>query len=272
MERTCMVLGGHGFAGSALVREARARGYQVTAVGRAEYDAAKGSRCHLLINAAGNSRKYLAQSDPPLDFDQSVASVLHSLLHFKANRYMLLSSVDVYPGVADPARNREDRPIDPARISPYGLHKHLAELLVRHHFPQALILRLGGMVGAGLWKGPVFDLLTGAPLRVHPDSTYAYVNTRDMASIAFDLLDREITSETLNVAGRGVISVRELAGCIPGARLPEDVAHLSVERYDINTRALANYVPVPATRDVIDGFLADLAHHRVKIGKAGAPS
>src|SRR4051794_4034630 len=74
-----LVLGGRGFVGSAFVRHADAHGVEVRAVGRDDYASALGTSCEVLINAAGNARKYRADADPRWDFDESVRSVLHSL-------------------------------------------------------------------------------------------------------------------------------------------------------------------------------------------------
>ena len=70
-----------------------------------------------------------------------------------------LSSINVYPCVDNPRRNRETTTIDPAERAALGLHKHLAEQIVRRYAASWLICRLGGMVGAGMWKNSIFDIL-----------------------------------------------------------------------------------------------------------------
>ncbi|MBU4461359.1 MAG: NAD-dependent epimerase/dehydratase family protein, partial [Verrucomicrobia bacterium] len=67
-QRTCLVLGAKGFVGSAIAAEAARRGWRVVAVDKEEYAAAVGTSCDLLVNANGNSRKYLAAQDPKLEF------------------------------------------------------------------------------------------------------------------------------------------------------------------------------------------------------------
>ena len=123
MKAECIVLGGKGFVGSAIVAEARSSGFDIIVVDKDEYDAARGTSCSLLINANGNSKKFLGRENPALEFDLSTRSVLRSIHDFPADRYVFLSSMDIYPDVSDPSLNREDSVIDIARQSPYGFHK-----------------------------------------------------------------------------------------------------------------------------------------------------
>ncbi len=261
---TCIVLGARGFVGRAVVAEALRRGYQVTSVDQAEYEAARGARCDLLINANGNSRKYLAAQDPALEFDLSVRSVQRALHDFKAARHVHLSTCDVYNDHEHPAANAEEAATDPARLSPYGLHKQLAEQLVRYYAPDWLVLRMAGFVGAGLRKNSIYDLLTGAPLRVHPDSRYQYLNTRDLAAILFDLLDAGLNRATVNVAGDGLISLREVAAMLPPQRARELTAAGAppLETYDINIARLQTLRPAPRTRDTVRAFVDDVLSGR----------
>ena len=83
------VLGGQGFVGSAFVRAAAKQGHAVTAITRQNYEQWRGRPCDLLVNANGNSKKFLAEREPAQDFDASVVSVLRSLLDFPCKRLRL---------------------------------------------------------------------------------------------------------------------------------------------------------------------------------------
>ncbi len=263
-EKSCLVLGGKGFVGSAIVAEARRRGYRTTVVDQDEYAATVGTACDLLINANGNSKKFLATQDPKLDFDLSIRSVARSLQDFKAGRYVFLSSMDVYyPHVRLPEENAETVPLDAARQSPYGFHKALAEQLVRFYARDWLIFRMAGFIGQGLWKNSIHDLLTGQPLRVHPDSSYQYLNTTALASAVLDMAAKaEAHNELFNIAGEGLVSLREVAGWIPGCQLPPAWDALPLERYELNTAKLSRWTALPPTRDAVRAFVQDwLATH-----------
>ena len=254
---TVLVLGGRGFVGSAIVAEAERRGWITWSVDKDDYSAFTGRACDVLTNANGNSRKFLARENPPLDFDLSVRSVERSLYDFRFNQYVHLSSCDVYSDVRNPAANEETSDIDIARISPYGFHKYLAEQIVRHSTSRWTIFRMAGFVGSGLWKNSIHDLLHGHPLRVHPDSRYQYLNTKDFARLLFDMLnggtmERQIT----NIAGDGLMSLREVAALIPGCRFLSDKS-LPREHYEISIRKLKRHLVVPKTVHTIRDFIRE---------------
>jgi len=233
------IIGAGGFVGSAFVRQAAAAECEVVPITRANYEAHRGSEFDVLVDAAGNSKKYLADEDPGEDFRRSVEHRLRTLLDFRAGVHLHVSSVDVYEDLTSPATTREDRVIDgPRSSSRYGFHKLLAEDLVRHYAGDWLVVRLAGMVGPELRKNPVFDILHDRPLRIHPDSRYQYMLTDDAARIALRLVSDGARRETINVCGSGVISpkhIAELAGRpmdlreLPQAAVPR-VVEASVEK------------------------------------------
>lgn len=252
---TILVLGARGFVGSAVSAEATARGARVLAVDKDNYDSARGSTCDILINANGNSKKYLAIQDPPLEFELSVASVERSLDDFRTSLYVHLSSCDVYADPSSPATTSEDVPIDPQRLSPYGFHKWLAEQIVRHDAHRWLIVRMGGFVGPRLWKNSIYDLLTGVPLRVHPDSAYQYLDTRDFAKLLFTLIAVGLERRTVNVAGEGVIRLHEVAEWLGRGQPSVAAGNLPLEHYEIALDQLRAYATPPPTRETIRRFL-----------------
>jgi nucleoside-diphosphate-sugar epimerase len=251
----CLILGGKGFIGRAIAWEAHRREYEVLIVGKDNYSAMKGTSCDLLINANGNSKKFIARENPSLEFDMSVRSVHHSIQDFPANRYVFLSTMDVYPNVAEPSRNSESSSIDISQQTPYGFHKYLAEQLIRFYTGDWLIFRMAGFVGEGLWKNSIFDLLNNKPLRVHPDSEYQYLNTHDLASAVFTVIENQVTREIFNIAGQGVISLREIAAMIPRCELCASFNSLCCERYNMNINKIMQYLPMPSSRQTVSSFI-----------------
>jgi nucleoside-diphosphate-sugar epimerase len=154
---------------------------------------------------------------------------------------------------------RENSPIDSTRTSHYGFHKLVAEEIVRHYAPGWLILRLAGMVGPGLRKNPIYDILHGQPLRIHPDSQYQFLHSRDVAGMGWKLVESGARQDIFNVCGDGLISPREVAA-LAGVKmdlslLPADarprIVNVSVEKL----QAIQN---VPSTREAIVRFVQDL--------------
>ena len=94
---------------------ATSRRRQVTAIGRDNYQKFRGQSCDLLINANGNSKKFLADDDPAAEFDASVASVLRNFVDFPAKRatFTLARSTFIHASTIPAAtakRRRSTRP------------------------------------------------------------------------------------------------------------------------------------------------------------------
>jgi len=251
-----LLLGGQGFVGSAFERLFAAQGAAHETITRESYVRAIGRTGTVLINASTNSRKYLADHDWQADFEASVASVVRTLRDFSAGLYVLLSSVDVYNVLDDPSQNDEGTIIDPLRLSTYGFHKYLAEAVVRRQAPRWLIVRLGGMVGPGLKKNPVFDVLNGRPLSIHPDSQYQFMSTDAAAGVVWQLIEAGHTNRIVNLCGSGLISpkeIGELAGKPPlaGADTLATVPRI----VHINTRLAGRLAALPDTRATIAEFV-----------------
>lgn len=265
MPRRCLILGGGGFVGSAVTRAAAVHGWEATAAGKKDLADLTGTDWDVIINANGNSKKYISDQDPKRDFDLSVQSVAHSLHDFSCRQYVFLSSVDVYADKSDPANNHENCASDPMRLSRYGHHKWLAEELVRFNAPDWLIVRMAGFVGPGLKKNPVYDLLTGATLRVHPDSVYQYQSSDRVADQLFLMLDLNLHKEVVNLAGDGVISLRDIAALIPGAAVIEEETNLRLEHYEINIEKVKSLMEIEPSRHAVERFVRGVLSGEVKL-------
>jgi nucleoside-diphosphate-sugar epimerase len=204
------VIGGAGFVGSAYVRLLTRLGVEHRVITRETRSTFAGTGCDILINANGNSRKFLADQQPLLDFDMSVRSVMQSLVEFRCSTYVLLSSGDVYPDQSTPARTTEEQIIDPSTVSCYGRHKLLAEQLVRGGAPNWLIVRMGGFVGPGLRKNAIHDMLTDAPIWLARESELQFISTDRAAQIVWDLLQKGVRREIVNLGASGLINIGSL--------------------------------------------------------------
>jgi nucleoside-diphosphate-sugar epimerase len=249
--------GGHGFVGSAFSRLFERRGIAHESIARDAYARAVGRTGTILINASANSRKYLAEQDWTADFEASVASVVRTLSDFTVDLYVLISSVDVYNVLDDPGRNGEDAVIDPFRLSTYGFHKYIAEACVRRHASRWLIVRLAGMVGPGLKKNPVFDVLHGRPLSIHPDSSYQFMSTDAAADVVWRLIESGTTNRVVNICGQGLISPRAISELAGKSLIVSPEAAASPPRViNINTCLAGRFAPLPDTTTTIAEFVS----------------
>ena len=127
------LIGGKGFIGSAIAEELIARSREFEIITKENFGDYVGSQCDLLINANGNSRKYIADESPVDDFEQSVTNVVKSLNLIDSKRYVLLSSGDVYPKRLQRVVCDEGSTFQSEELSNYGFHKLLAEKCVQRH-------------------------------------------------------------------------------------------------------------------------------------------
>ncbi len=250
------VIGGNGFVGSAFSRFLERESVDYSVIGRDNYRDFVGKKFDVLVNANGNSKKFLAKENPLQEFSDTVVSVQRSLLDFEYSTYVLCSTVDVYNNLRDPRFNREDADIDPAAISKYGLHKLLAEKLVMNYAKSWLIFRFGGFVGPGLKKNSIYDLLNRVPLRVNVDSAYQYLPTDFAAEAVFKILSGKFENQIFNLCGNGVVSLREVIESVfPNYTAEYFGENPPVERYEINIEKISRHISVPNTKDSVFGFV-----------------
>jgi len=263
--KSCIVIGSNGFIGSAVASEASIRGYQTIEITRDNYHARKGASADLLVYAGGNSRKFIDAQDPGKGYELSVTSVMRVLQDFKFRRMIHLSSGAVYPVEGNPVQNSEAEMLQPAKMTRYGFHKWLAEQLVAHYVPDHLILRLGGFVGPGLKKNAIYDLLSGGPLFVHPDSEFQYMDTRVLARFIFDFAEADQWSDRLlNFSSIGTIRIREAAR-LANRVIPEDAFSRPFVRAELNVDKAGRLAKLSTTMETVRQFLVEHREARVKL-------
>ncbi|CAN7312976.1 NAD-dependent epimerase/dehydratase family protein [Caulobacter sp. LjRoot300] len=248
------IIGGEGYVGSAYPRLFQHLGLEHQVITRANYADFVGQRCDVLINANGNSKKFMADRDPKWEFDASVRSVLHSLEDIKSDCYIHLSTGDVYPETHSPEVSLESQDIDSRRQSRYGLHKHMAEHLVRSLHPRWIVMRMGGFVGPGMLKNAVFDMLNAQPVWLTPDSELQFISTDTAARLVWRLYENGVGQETVNLGARGVVRIGDLhARLQTGSPFADQARRI---RFEISTDKLARLtgVSLPSSADEVEAF------------------
>lgn len=246
------VLGARGFVGSTVLSVLQDYD-DCTGIDLHNYDEYKNSECDIFVNINGNSKKFLAREKPADEFDMSVRSVVRSMYDFSFKKYVFISTVDVYTDFSTQEKTHEDTVIDTAAQSPYGFHKWLAEQYVKKNAPSWLIVRLGGMVGPHLAKGPLFDILNDIPLRVHLDSRYQYIHTAAVGKTITSLLEQNREKDIFNICGTGTLSLRTFSKMV--GKDPEFPKDAHIEQYEINNSKIDETVGVPHTHDSVIRFL-----------------
>ncbi|MGV7930866.1 MAG: NAD-dependent epimerase/dehydratase family protein [Spirochaetota bacterium] len=183
--KMCFVTGAAGFIGSYCVNELLSQGYQVAgidmmslpeSIARAPDDffqaaisidslqnaSAKYGLPISIIHCAGSGSVASSFSDPYVDYHANVTSTIE-VLEFvrrsnKSISVVIPSSAAVYGSVAE-SPLREDGQTNP--VSPYGVHKRMAEDLAVHYGRfykvSSAVIRLFSVYGPGLRKQILWD-------------------------------------------------------------------------------------------------------------------
>mgnify|MGYP001255995762 CR=1 FL=1 len=252
------VIGSNGFVGSSLCRLlSKKSNVELYAINRSNFYEFIDIEFDVLIEAACNSKKYLAEENPAKEAELSILHRIRSLTEFKAKFHIHLSSVDVYDNLADPVRTQEDANIDISKCSHYGAHKLVSEVLVKHYAPNWLIFRLSGMVGDGLRKNPIYDIMHGRPIFIHPNSRYQFCNTDFVAKAIWDIFKLGISDDIFNIAGKGTISPEEiyqLYGHETGTKVQYEGSDVP-RVVEINTTKLESLLSLQETVKVVTQFI-----------------
>jgi hypothetical protein len=124
-----------------------------------------------LICAAPQAKKWWANQNPEQDLAM-VQQLTEHLKQVQADRFVLISSIDVFPRVVD-----VDETFDCASQEnhAYGRNRLFLEQFVESQFPTVNILRLPGLFGPGLRKNVIFDLLTDNEVwKINPQSQFQW--------------------------------------------------------------------------------------------------
>jgi hypothetical protein len=145
------LIGHSGYVGSTLLRQ---RGFDFL-YRSANIGDIRGRNFDLAVCAAAPAQKWIANREPERD-TQAIDSLIGHLGTIRARAFVLVSTVDVF---RNPAGVTEESPVDESGLHAYGLNRRRLEQAVAQRFPESLVIRLPGLVGPGLRKNAVFDLL-----------------------------------------------------------------------------------------------------------------
>ena len=145
------LIGSTGFVGQTLLRERDFDAcYHSTDINKID-----GQHFELLICAGAKAVKWYANQHAQED-RAGIDNLITHLKTVTAQRMVLISTVDVF---AQPQGVYEDTQPSTEALCPYGANRLYLEHFVQQTFPHALIVRLPGLVGPGLKKNVIYDLL-----------------------------------------------------------------------------------------------------------------
>lgn len=135
----------------------------------------RGRSFDTIICAGVTAVKWKANLEPDADWE-GIKRLIDVLTTVSANRFILLSTVDVFPhpiGVTECDRPKRQTG------QPYGRNRLELEHWVATRFPLHHILRLPALFGKGLKKNALFDLLVGnQTYKINPNAVFQWYPLR----------------------------------------------------------------------------------------------
>jgi len=182
----------------------------------------------LVVCSGVSAVKWQANRDP--DGDRArIEALAETLDGVRAERFVLISTVDVYP-----VPRRVDESSD-CRSQPnhaYGENRLRFEERVREMFPQALVLRLPALFGPGLRKNALYDLMHGNMLgAINPASSFQWYELGRLWADINDALRVDLT--TVNLAVEPIAMSEIVARLFPGVRIGAEAG--PAVAYDVRT-------------------------------------
>lgn len=212
MTHSIGIIGCNGYVGSYLTSFFnRFESFDVYPIEKKNYKQMTVHEFDIIIDSSNNSKKYISESDYYRDFNESVVNCAKNVENFSAKKYILISSIDIYSSIHDICCTNEDSQLDILRQSKYGFNKFLAELLVKKTCNDWLILRLSGMIGGNLKKGPIYDILNDQPLRLKKTSTIPVLHLEKICNAIKHLIISKKSNEVYNIASNNSISIANIA-------------------------------------------------------------
>lgn len=148
---TSALIGHSGFVGSTLKRQ-RGFEHQFRSSDIAGID---GGSFELVVCAGAPAQKWKANADPEADL-RTIDGLIAHLDAITCEQLVLISTVDVF---GDPTAVDESSDVRTEGLHAYGAGRRRLEEFVQERFDRHLVVRLPGLVGPGLRKNVIFDLL-----------------------------------------------------------------------------------------------------------------
>jgi dTDP-4-dehydrorhamnose reductase len=220
-------------------------------------------KCDVIINANGNSSKILAEQDPYLDFMANATFTLAVTLFATKNNIFL---VHISSGEASGVTNVNVDTASPIEslleLSNYGLSKAVGEVLVQKYGARWIIIRPSGLIGQGMKKGPVFDLLNGRQVWINEKSKLSLMRTSTTARVTFELLQYHLATgvenQTYDVVGTDPLTLREIAQIFRKELRPR--AEAPIVSPATTKSILLDFIKLPTTLSELTDFITEDSH------------
>lgn len=185
------VIGANGFVGKAIAAVIKSDGKnELIGVVRGDDVQSKIKSADLIIHAANPAKRFIAESDPTADFNETVIKTSQLLQFSRNKKFVLISSLS--------CRTQLNKN--------YGRNRRSCELLALLN--GSVVIRLGPMFGGGRTQDTLHDILTQRPVYVSSATRYAYMNVEWAANKVYELINSE--SGVYEIGARNSVSLDQI--------------------------------------------------------------
>jgi nucleoside-diphosphate-sugar epimerase len=140
-------------------------------------DEIRGQHFGLVVCAGVSAVKWKANREPDADW-AGIQRLQDALATVQADRFVLISTVDVYP---EPRAVDESLDLEGLDNHAYGRHRLRLERFVLERYPGAAVVRLPALFGPGLKKNVLYDLMHDNCLEaIQPQSRFQWYDVRTL--------------------------------------------------------------------------------------------
>jgi nucleoside-diphosphate-sugar epimerase len=187
------VIGAKGFVGSKICQYINSSTkFKLIPVVRGDNILEAINQSDIVVHAANPSRRFYAENNPHEDFIETVEKTTLINQYANKKRLILISSIS--------ARTELD--------TVYGRNRRDCELIVEG--PNALIVRLGPMFGAGKSVGALHDLITNNTVYVAAITKYAYVSIDYNAEKIVSFIDDSLLNGYIELGSKEGVSLEKI--------------------------------------------------------------
>lgn len=174
--------------------------------------------------AGVSATKWIANRDPVND-RINIQSLIKHLKTIKVEKFILISTIDVYPTPIDVDENSIITLND---CQPYGKHRLELENFIKNEF-DSIIIRLPGLFGTGLKKNIIYDFLNDNNIeQINPNGIFQFYSLDHLTNDIQKALKNNL--EVLNISSEPT-SVQEIAEICLGRKLIND-SNIPGAKYD----------------------------------------
>jgi len=194
--RKVVLLGAYGFVGSAIGAALSERDdIEVIRVARGDDWAAAVGRADIIIHCANPARRFQAEKEPGLDYQETVEKTMNFLQRAEGKPFLLVSSLS--------CRTQPE--------STYGGNRLACERAALAK--GAAVVRLGPMFGGGRTSDTLHDIIRGSRVFVSEGTRYAYVDVAWVGGYIAEKL-ASFPRTGVEIGARNTIALSEVARAV----------------------------------------------------------